>query len=260
MSNVPPAPYGLVTCRWTRLSDDDRDAHALRLVGTTAAKARIGEPEGAARYGRLVEAAATGDPEAIAWLAWSHRPKLAHRGHDLYRADPAEWGSVCLEILYSTVRQAVAADVTSSRWCRRWMVQRMCAQLARHARTECDRVRRERTCTMVHLDTASASRRWVGPGGGMRPGPSAGRRLEESPPHGFAAAVTPELRDALIEALAQVDVAAREALVALADDGSPGQLQAIADRHHISAAALRQRLHRARRRLQPQLAGWMVAA
>jgi DNA-directed RNA polymerase specialized sigma24 family protein len=94
----------------------------------------------------------------------------------------------------------------------------------------------------------------------VRPGSSGGQWLEELPPHDFAAAVTPELRDALVEAIDQVDVAAREALVALADDGSPGQIQAIADRHHILAAALRQRLHRARRRLQPQLAGWMVAA
>ncbi len=260
MSIVADAPYGLVTRRWTHLSDDERDAHALRLVGTTAHEARIGEPDGAGRYGRLVEAAADGDPEAIAWLAWSHRPKLTHRGHDLYRADPAEWGSVCLEILYSTARQAVGAGVTSSQWCRRWMTQRLCAQLARHARNECDRIRRERTGTIEHLDLSSTTGRPLHAHGGMRQRRLACRWPEGQLPPDVASVPSPELRAALVSALDQVDAAAREVLLALADDGSPGRISEIAGRHQITPAALRQRLHRARRRLQPQLAHWMATA
>ncbi len=260
MSNVADLPYGLVTRRWTHLSDDERDGHALRLVGTTADEARIGEPDGAGRYGRLVEAAAAGDPQAIAWLAWSHRPKLTHRGHDLYRADPVEWGSVCLEILYSTARKAVAADVTSSRWCRRWMTQRLCAQLARHARNECDRFRRERTGTIEPLDISSETGRQLRAHGGLRQGSQACRWPERPLAPDVALVPVPELRAALVAALDQVDVATREALLALADDGSPGRIAEIAGRHQITPAALRQRLHRARGRLQPQLAHWMAAA
>ena len=260
MLDVPCDPYRLITRRWTDLSDDERDAHAVRLVGTTVGEARIGEPEGASRYGRLVEAAADGDPQAIAWLAWSHRPKLAHRGHDLYRADPAEWGSVCLEILYSTARNAVAADVTSSPWCRRWMVQRLCAQLARHARNERDRSRRERTGTIEHLDPSSNTTWELRPSRGTRPCWSAGQWLERPLPWDGVPVPTPGLRRALVEALDQVDGATREALVAVADDDSPGRIAEIAGRHEITPAALRQRLHRARHRLQPQLAEWMAAA
>ena len=63
----------------------------------------------------------------------------------------------------------------------------------------------------------------------------------------------PELSDALAEALTDLDPATVDALRASAD-GAP--LYEVAALHDMDAAALRQRLLRARRRLQPDLAAF----
>lgn len=232
MHDDTAAPYGMVTRRWTGLTAGERDRQACRLVGVSAAEAQIEEPVGWRQYGRLVEAAAAGDPYAFAWLATSHRPLLRVRGRDLYAVDRDEWGSVCLELLHTTIRRAAASGVTSTRWARRQVRRRLSERLGQRARREVARARREQTVDPAGLD-------WV------------------ADPPAEVSLVDPGLREALAAALAQVDLPTREALVAMVEDRP---LAAVAADHHLTPAAMRQRVHRARRRLQPQLAAWRRSA
>ena len=227
MHDPTPAPFGAVTRRWTALNDATRNDHALRLLAVRLADAHIERPgpDGGVHYCRLVDAAKAGDPVAFAWLASSHRPLLLCRGRALFRADPGEWGSVCLELLHSTLRDLGPAG--------RWLRQQVAATLSRKLGQTVDRYL-ARTRAEQPLDESALRGCWV----------------DERDPH-------PDLSADLAEALDQLDAATREGFTALADRVHLGE---VAARHQLSHAALRKRLVRARAQLQPQLAGYWRSA
>lgn len=231
MYDPTPPPFGDLTRRWTQLTDSQRDQHVRRLLGVCCAEGhpahvdRPGLDEGRC-YRGLVPAAVAGDEVAIAWLATSHRPLLVARGHALLAHDPSEWGAACLEVLHTTLAKA---DTSEGRWLRRRVAQELTSRLSRVVSQHLARRRREYpTPPRVLHHTA---RPWYGQGWD---------------PH-------PELTFAVDCALERLDAPTREALVALANQDP---LAEIAARHGLSHAAVRQRVTRARKRLQPQLAGF----
>ncbi|WP_052665132.1 RNA polymerase sigma factor [Nitriliruptor alkaliphilus] len=220
MHDPTPAPYGAVTRRWTALDDRARDGHAQRLLDVLVADAHIERPgrDQGLHYRRLVSAAVEGDQQAFAWLATSHRPLLLARGRALFRSDPAEWGSVCLELLHRTL----CDTDTNGRWGRQQVAATLSRRLNKTVRDHLSRTRLERP---------------------LRETVAARFTVDERDPH-------LDLSADLAEALQQLDPATRDGLTALADRV---HLAEIAARHDISHDALRQRLVRARAHLQPQL-------
>lgn len=227
MDDRTPAPYGTVTRLWTGLSPDQRDLEARRLVGVGLVEARIEQPDEhtAVHYQRLVEAAKAGDTTAFAWLAASHRPLLLVRGQALFEDDPAEWGGAALELLHRTLERANPCG----RWLRRSVSLRLSSRMTRITQAHLRQRRNERPLGDDHVVHLAAS----------DPEPQ------------------PDLAADLARLLAQLDAATREALIALSDHAPIAE---VATRHQLTHAALRQRVVRARRKLQPALAGYRQPA
>jgi hypothetical protein len=230
-----PPPFGDITRRWTHLTDLQRDEHARRLVGVGGCEGdrcrhvdRVVVDDGVC-YHRLVPAAAAGDEVAVGWLATTHRPLLIARGRALFEHDPSEWGAVCLELLHTTVATANLAEV---RWLRRRVAQQLASRLSKHVARHLDRRRRESPTAPGVL--------WAAHGR---------ERVQVWETHLDVSLV-------LDRALEQLDTPTRDAFVALANHEP---LAEIADRHGLSHAAVRQRVSRARRRLQPELAPYRRA-
>ena len=233
MIDLTPSPYGDVTRRWTHLATAQRLQHATRLLGPEADDVALVGCESAlatTAYAQLVDAARDGDQIAFAWLATVHRPLMLQRGRVIFEDDPAEWGALCLELLARRLRLAA---LESGPWLRRHIAMRLVDELSRRTHQHLRRRRTERATDPVVLPTIRNT--WSDP-----------RRDPGHDPH-------PELSDALAEALTDLDPATVDALRASAD-GAP--LYEVAARHDIDAAVLRQRLWRARRRLQPDLAAF----
>jgi DNA-directed RNA polymerase specialized sigma24 family protein len=230
MVDLTADPLGTVTGRWTRLSAADRDRHAYRLLGVGLAEARIDTPDAGCHhhYAALVTAALAGDPVAFGWLAESHRPMLVSRGRLLFDRDPTEWSGASLEVLLTALRYAQAQP--PSPWLRRQVAQQINHRFKRIVRRELARYRAERSCDPAQLPIDD---RPVG-----------------TDPH-------PQLTDAVERALDRLDPATRAGLRAAA---TQRPLAPVADAHHLTHAALRQRLVRARRQLQPQLAAFARTA
>jgi hypothetical protein len=228
MHDPTPAPYGTVTRRWSWLTDPERDRHAHRLLGVDLAHAHIDRPElHTAEHYRQLLAAARGDDEiAFAWLACSHRPLLLVRGRALYTADVAEWGAVALEVLHATIHHV---DLQQGRWLRSTVSQRLTRLMDQHVRA---------------FRTARRHERLLEPQLLHRHAP---------PVPAVDADEHPELSAALATLLARLDVATRAGLIALADRDS---LELVAAAHALTDTALRQRITRARHRLQPHLAAY----
>lgn len=227
MNDCTPAPYGTLTRLWTALSDDERDLEAHRLVGVAFPETRIERPDEntAVHYQRLVEATRQGDTTAFAWLATSHRPLLLLRGQALFEDDPAEWGGAALELLHRTLQGANPCG----RWLRRSVSLRLSSRMTRITQAHLRQRRNERPLVddhVVHL-------------GAYDPEP------------------VPDLTADLTRLLGQLDAATREALIALSDHAPIAE---VATRHQLTHAALRQRVVRARRQLQPALAGYRQPA
>jgi hypothetical protein len=227
MHDDTPAPYGEVTRRWTQLSEADRDHEARRLLGVTRLQAKIERPNATStHYRQLVEAAIADDEVAFAWLATSHRPLLVARGRALLRDDPTEWGAVALDVLHTTLHRV---DPGEGRWLRSTVAQRLSARMSAQIRRHIDRHDREELTdpTRLHLHL---------------------------PPDLDGQDVHTELSAALADMLGRLDDPTRDGLRALADRQP---LEPVAAEHGLSHAALRQRVTRARHRLQPQLAPFM---
>lgn len=223
MNDHTPAPYGEVTRRWTELNEADRDYEARRLLGVPRLQARIERPTAtSADYRHLVEAAVANDDVAFAWLATSHRPLLIARGRALLRDDPTEWGAVALEVLHITLHRV---DPTEGRWLRSSVAQRLSARMNVEIRRHIDRHDREQLTDPTRL-------------------------YVHFPPVPDTRDVHAELSAALADMLGRLDDPTRDGLQALADRQP---LEAVAAGHGITHAALRQRITRARHRLQPQL-------
>lgn len=235
MYDSTPAPFGDVTRRWTSLDADQGQAHAARLLGQDCGSDGIihvdrpGQDAGAC-YHRLVPAAAAGDPIALAWLATTHRPLLVARGRPLLDHDPTEWGAVCLEVLHRTLADA---DLSERTWLRRRVARRLINRLSRIVAQHLNRRARESPTDAVSLNAHQ----------GAVPG-------WDFDPH-------PDLTLHLDQALGTLDVPTRESLVALANREP---LAEVAARHGLSYAAVRQRVTRARHRLQPEFAVYRRAA
>ncbi len=231
MYDPTPPPLGDVTRRWTQLDDLHRDDHARRLLDSPCAGQgcrhvdRPGLDDGRC-YRELVPAVADGDEVAVGWLATSHRPLLVARGRALLEHDPTEWGAVCLEALHTTV---VKADLTEVRWLRRRVAQQLASRMARAVAQHLEQRRREAPTAPADLRTP--------------PAPSGTQGWDPQL----------DLSVALHRALRQLDPPTRDALYALANHQP---LAEIARRHGLTHAAVRQRLTRARRRLQPELASF----
>ena len=234
MHDSTPAPFGDVTRRWSHLDDLDRSHHVARLCAPACAPApeHIERPglDGGACYRRLVEAALDGDDVAFGWLAASHRPLLITRGRRLLDDDPSEWGALCLELLLTTLQRERVFD---PRWLRRQVSKRL-------------------TCRMSAAMVMYLRR----------------RRTEVGDPHGRAladAAIGPfdawpvpaDLTLELERLLRGLDRPSLEGLWALADEEP---LADIAQRYGLSYGALRQRVTRARQRLQADLAQYRRVA
>lgn len=234
MYDSTPAPFGDVTRRWTTLDTEARRRHAGRLLGCDSpgdVALHVDRPglDAGTCYGQLVPAAATGDPIALGWLATTHRPLLVARGRALLEHDPTEWGAVCLELLHRTF---ASADLSELRWLRRrvarTLTNRLSQVVAQHLR------RRQRECPVA---TASLhGRQDAAPGW-------------EGDPH-------PDLTLDLGRLLDSLDAATRHCLIAGANRDP---LIQVAKRHGLSYAAVRQRVTRARKRLQPELAAYRRA-
>jgi hypothetical protein len=226
--DTTPVPYGDLTRRWSSLSGPERDRHARRLVGAPVSQAAIDRPEAhtPCHYRRLLAAARAGDEIAFAWLACSHRPLLLTRGRALYRTDPAEWGAAALEVLHATVHHV---EVGRGRWLRSTVTQRLAKQMDHRVRAylRCHQHERLLEPRLLHLHAP--------------------------PVPAVDADEHPELSAVLATLLGRLDAATRDGLIALADRES---LQLVATAHALTNAALRQRITRARHRLQPQLAAY----
>lgn len=222
MSDTNPPLYGTVTRLWTSLTDEQRDLESHRLVGVPYADARIERPDEhtAIHYERLVEAARERDATAFAWLATSHRAMLLVRGHALFEDDPDEWASTALELLHDTLGRANPCG----RWLRRSISLRLSSRMTRICQAHLRRRNRERLVGDRHVHLAA---------------------YDPTP--------TPDLTADLVRLLDELDAPTREALLALSDHAP---LAEVATRHQLTHAALRQRVVRARRRLQPELAGY----
>lgn len=261
MYDPTPPPYGTITRRWTLLSDAERDRHAYRLLGVSYRQARITQPEGADHYRRLVEAVRAGDLHAFAWLATSHRPLLLRRGQRLRAEDPAEWGAVCLELLY-TVLQRTPLD--EDQWLRRNVSRRLSQYLGERSRRHF--ARREQTTDPAVLDRLLEAPEVFDavPSAPCPPQRRGGRAVGSQPVRLVATGTTArgsrmadpgemDLGTALGVALARLDEPTREALRAIADGRT---ITSVAEQHALTPAALWQRVHRARQRLRPELAAF----
>ena len=226
MHDPTPAPYGEITRRFTHLSDSDAEHHARRLLGVGRLQASIERPDGASagHYRQLVVAARGGDEVAFAWLATTHRPLLLARGRVLYASDPSKWGAVALEALHITLRRV---DLDENRWLRRAVALGLSSRIGRHTKRQRTRSAAERPTDPTRFPIR------------IHPAGHAGHD-----PH-------PELSAALADLLGALDVPTRAGLRALADEQT---LEPVADAHHVSHSALRQRVTRARHQLQPELA------
>lgn len=229
MYDTTPAPYGDVTRRWTALDADARQRHIVRLLSCDCpgdVTTHIDRPglDAGACYRQLVPAAAAGDPVALGWLATTHRPLLIARGRALLEHDPTEWGAACLEALHRTV---ASADLSETRWLRRRVARRLTNRLSRVVAQHLNRRQRECPVATANLH----GRQDAAPGWGWDPHPD----------------LTLEL-DRVLDSL---DAPTRDSLIALANRDP---LVQVAERHGLSYAAVRQRVSRARKRLQPELA------
>ena len=230
MQTTSVDPLGHIVNRWTHLSAFERDRQSHRIVGVGVAQARIERPDAAHHraYARLVDAALAGDAVAVGWLAHTHRPVLLARGRLLFDRDPSEWAAASLEVLLAAARYAQAGG--GGPWLRRQVVQQIGHQMRRLVARELTRRRIEDACDPVWL-----------------------ARLEppgEPQPH-------PQLTAALDRALGRLDAATSAGLAAVA---AREPLASVAADHHLTPAALRQRMVRARRRLRPQLAEFARSA
>lgn len=231
MYDPTPVPFGDFTRRWTHLADEERGRHMARLLGEGCPSlhpTHVDRPilDLGACYRQLVPAAAAGDEVAIGWVATSHRPLLLARGRALLEHDPTEWGAVCLELLHRTLAKA---NPSVGRWLRRRVAQQLASQLSRIVAQHLARRRRESPTAPTMLRRARH--------------PSCADPWD---PH-------PDLSLELDRALDQLDAATRDALYALAYDEP---LAEIAHRHGLSHAAVRQRVTRARKRLQPDFTAY----
>lgn len=234
MLDDTPPPFEELTNHWIGLSDDDRVRHGARLVGDGCPDHHLahvdtpGLDEGAC-YERLVRRAVAGDPVALGWLAETHRPMLIARGRAILERDPSEWGSICEEVLLATIARA---DYASGQWLRRRISDHMALQVSRIVRR--------------YLKRRAAER------------PTAPDVLQRTPlVHDATVDPHPDLTIAVYRSLQALDGVTRDALQALVNHEP---LAEVADRHHLSHAAVRQRACRARRRLQPELAGFVRGA
>lgn len=227
-----PAPYGTVTRRWTELNRDDQDREARRLVGVGIDHARIDRPDATTghHYVQLVAAGKTNDDLALAWLATTHRPLLLERGRALFATDAQEWGSAALELLHRTVHEA---DLGEGRWLRSTVSQRLHRLMVREVRLHLRRRAWEHP--------ADPSTFWLH---------AAAVEPVDSDPH-------LDLSAAIATASGKLDSTTRAGLQALIEDRT---LASVAADHAIDAATLRQRIHRARHRLRPELAAYHRAA
>lgn len=228
MYDSTPAPFGDVTRRWTSLEKDERQRHAVRLLGSACVGdvlAHVDRPDrdAGACYRQLVPAAASGDPIALGWLATTHRPLLITRGRALFDHDPTEWGAVCLEVLHRTL---ASADLSESKWLRRRVARTLTSRLSRVVAQHVNRRQRECPITTANLHA--------------RQDPAPGWDWD---PH-------PDLTLDLDRVLETLDEPTRESLLALANHEP---LVGVAARHGLSYDAVRQRVTRARKRLQPEL-------
>lgn len=231
MYDPTPAPFGEFTRRWTQLTVPARDDHARRLLDTPCAaegRAHVDRPglDAGRCYRELLPSVAAGDQIAIGWLATSHRPLLVARGRALLEHDPTEWGAVCLEALHVTV---ITADLSEVRWLRRRVAQQLSGRVSRAVADHLEQRRREAPIAPTDLQSAAS--------------------LDVSKPPDAQL----ELSVALDRAMGRLDAPTRDALRALANHEP---LADVAERHGLTHAAVRQRLTRARRRLQPQLANF----
>ncbi len=223
-----PPPYGTVTARWHGLSDQERDRHAHRLVGVDHRTAQLERPTltdaTADRYRRLIAHATAGDPTAVAWLAVIHRPLLVARGRVLRDRDPSEWGALALAALDRAIGRATPDDVL-------WMRRRVSQDLARQMRRNVNRTLRRRQIE-TPTDPAQLHRHQVAARGADHP---------------------LDLSVELDRVLARLDAPTRDAFLALADRRP---LEEVAARHQMPHATVKQRVVRARPRLQSQLAAY----
>lgn len=235
MFDDTPAPFGDVTRRWTRLEDVHRDLHVARLLGHNCpgnpiAHVETPKVDDGACYRRLVLAAIDGDPVALGWIATTHRPLLVSHGRALLERDPSEWGAVCLEQLH---RIMVKADLSDSRWLRRRIARQLVHRVGGIVADYLGRCHREDLVEPIRLSAHQAAAQAYGD------------------------VSDEELAGELGRLLAQVDLATRDALLALADHEP---LYEVADRHGLSYGALRQRVTRARKQLRSELATYRRAA
>jgi DNA-directed RNA polymerase specialized sigma24 family protein len=234
MYDSTPAPFGDVTRRWTSLERDERQRQVARLLGFGCAgdgAAHVDSPglDAGACYRQLVPAAASGDPIALGWLATTHRPLLIARGRALFEHDPTEWGAVCLEVLHRTL---ASADLSESQWLRRRVARTLTTRLSRVVAHHVARRQRERpVATASLLASQDAASCW-----------------EWDP--------SPDLSLDLDRALDALDEPTRDSLLALANHEP---LVAVAARHGLSYDTVRQRVTRARKRLQPEFAAYRRA-
>lgn len=231
MYDSTPAPFGDVTRRWTSLNKDERQRHTARLLGFDCSGdvvRHVNQPDldAGACYRQLVPAAAAGDPVALGWLATTHRPLLIARGRALLEHDASEWGATCLEVLH---RALSSADLSEARWLRRRVARTLTARLSRIVAQHVNRRRRE-----CPVDTDSLHAR-------------------EEASLGWGWDPHPDLSLDLDRVLETLDEPTRESLLALARREPLG---AVAERHGLSYDAVRQRVTRARKRLQPELAAY----
>jgi len=229
--DIPP-PFGDVTRRWTQLTDDQRSDHAFRLLGRGCVDASIGHvarpiQDDGRCYANLVTAGSAGDPIALGWLAGSHQAMLIVRGRALYEQDPTEWGAVALEALQVTIG---CVDPSIGVWLRRRVMQHCCRHMARTVARHLARQRRE-----IPTDPAAL-------------------RVTKSAPDTQWADPHVDLGLVLDRVLAALDPPTRDGFLALANQQP---LELVAARHGLNNNALRGRMTRARKRLRPQLAGYI---
>ena len=232
MYDPTPAPFGDVTRRWTQLTDVQREDHTLRLVGGCQGDvvAHVDDPplDDGRCYAQLIRPAVGGDEIALGWLATTHRPLLLTRGRVLFAHDPSEWGAVCLEALHVTLARV---DLDLGPWLRRRISHKLITRVG-------SAVSRHLSARRVERPTAPAVLRHY--------------RVATAPrdPH-------PELAHSLATILGELDAPTRDAFYAIAQDRP---IYEVADRHRLSYDAMRQRVSRARRRLQPELAEFVRVA
>lgn len=231
MYDLTPAPFGDVARRWTALEPERRRREVGRLLGETCAGGHVihvdrpGRDQGRC-YWQLASTTLEGDEVGWGWLAATHRRLLLSRGRAIFDHDPAEWGSICLELLYQAV---LKEDFVEVQWLRRRVARRLNNRLYDIVSQHLERRRRE----IPSAENNVVERRRV---------------VWDS---------SADLSLHLDRLLDELDEPTRDALIALAH-GEP--LAEVADRHGLSYDAVRQRVSRARKRLQPELTTYRRAA